>query len=128
MLHIKYKLAPSPIHGIGVFADENITKDFCVVEASPLLDVNLTPEEFNSLTPLEQKEIQHHGHFDKILDKWHVDFDMTRFANHSTMPNLKQLYNEKGYYIVTLQNIQRGDELTINYSDFETNSDIRDFK
>ena len=125
MLHIKYKLAPSPIHGIGVFAGENVKKNFCVVEASPKLDINLSEEDFEALTPSEQAEIKHHGHFDRVLNKWHVDFDMTRFANHSEEPNLKQMYNENGYYITALKDIKEGEELTINYSDFENESERR---
>lgn len=119
MLHIKYKLNLSSLHGIGVFADEDIPKDFCIVEASPLLDINLSVDEFESLSDNEKQEIKHHGHYDKVLKKYHVDFNMTRFANHSESPNLSQKYNEKGYYIVSIQDIKKGEELTINYEDFE---------
>jgi len=127
MIHIKYKLAPSSIHGIGVFAEQMISKGFCIVEASPSLDINLSIADFESLSLSEQKEIKHHGHFDKITEKWHVDFDMTRFASHSKHPNLKQLYNEKGYYIVALVDIPSGEELTINYFDFETGLERQSF-
>ena len=108
MLHIKYHLGLSSIHGIGVFAGEDISKDFCIAEASPLLDINLSAEEFDSLSENERREIKHHGHYDKVLNKWHVDFDMTRFANHSNNPNLIQKYNDKGYYILSLRNIKSG--------------------
>ena len=119
MLHITYRLDQSPLHGIGVFTEEDIPKDFCIVEASPALDINLTEEEFFKLSQPEQDEIRHHGHFDKISGKWHVDFDMTRFANHSDTPNIEQRYNERGYYIVARRAIEKGEELTINYADFE---------
>ena len=125
MLHIKYSLKPSNLHGIGVFTEEDISKNFCIVEASPLLDINLTEEQFSCLTSKEQEEIKHHGHFDKVLNKWHVDFDMTRFANHSVDCNLKQSYNEKGYHISSVRDIKKGEELTINYADFENSSDYR---
>ncbi|MEZ0209118.1 MAG: SET domain-containing protein, partial [Candidatus Paceibacterota bacterium] len=121
MLHIQYQLKESLLHGIGVFSKERIKAGFCVVEASPLLDINLSEEKFLLLSSEEQKEVRHHGHFDKVLNKWHVDFDMTRFANHSENPNLQQLYNEKGYYIVALRDIEKDEELTINYSDFKGN-------
>lgn len=119
MLHIKYKLASSKLHGIGVFAGEDISKDFCIVEASLALDINLTQAEFEVLSESEKKEIKHHGHYDKVLNKWHVDFYMTRFANHSDKPNLTQRYNDNGYYILSLRDIKNGEELTINYEDFE---------
>ena len=125
MVHIQYKLLPSKIHWIGCFADENISKGFCVVEASPLLDINLTKEQYSELSISEQDEIRHHGHYDKITEKWHVDFDMIRFANHSENPNLIQLYNDKWYYILSLWDIGSWEELTINYSDFEYTNDTR---
>ncbi|MBP6888675.1 MAG: SET domain-containing protein [Candidatus Pacebacteria bacterium] len=119
MLHIRYKLGPSTIHGIGVFSEEDIPKDCCIVTASPLLDTNLSQEQFDTLSATEQEEVKHHGHYDKVLNRWHVDFDMTRFANHSDSPNLTQKYNDKGYYILALKDIKKGEELTINYDDFE---------
>ena len=33
--------------------------------------------------------------------------------------SLIQKYNDKGYYILSLRNIKSGEELTINYEDFE---------
>lgn len=125
MLHITYKLLPSELHGIGCFSDEYIPSWFCIVEASPLLDINISDEQFLALSYSEQNEIRHHGHFDKVTKKWHVDFDMTRFANHSFEPNIQQGYNSKGYYIVAVRDIKKWEELMIDYWDFENTDSTR---
>ena len=57
MLHIKYKLKESSLHGIGLFADEKIEKGLVVYTASPLLDVNITRAQFASLEENEKKEV-----------------------------------------------------------------------
>lgn len=65
MMHIKYKLDKSKLHGIGLFTDEDLKKGRVVYTASPLLDVNITQEEFNSLDEREKKEIKYWGFWDE---------------------------------------------------------------
>ena len=57
MIHIKYKLDKSKHHGIGLFADEDLKQGQLVYTASPLLDVNLTQEQFDSLSDREKEEL-----------------------------------------------------------------------
>jgi len=53
MIYIKYKLDKSKVHGIGLFTDENLKMGQLVYTASPILDVNITQEQFNSLGELK---------------------------------------------------------------------------
>jgi len=46
MLHIEYKLDKSKKHGIGLFTEEDLVKGQLIYTASPLLDLNLTQEQF----------------------------------------------------------------------------------
>lgn len=55
MMHIRYKLGTSPVHWIGLFADENIKKWSLVYTESPFLDVNITQEQFDLLSDWEKK-------------------------------------------------------------------------
>lgn len=57
MIHIKYKLATSGLHGIGLFADQSIEKGDVVYTASPLLDLNIAQKQFDSLDQKEKDEI-----------------------------------------------------------------------
>ena len=57
MIHINYKLQASDLHGIGLFAGEEIKKGQLIYTASPLLDLNITQEKFNGLDQKEKDEI-----------------------------------------------------------------------
>ena len=56
MIYIKYKLDKSKFHGIGLFTDEDLKKGQLVYTASPLLDVNITREQFDQLDEKEMTE------------------------------------------------------------------------
>lgn len=125
MIHIKYKLGESSRHGIGLFADEDLTEGQLVYTASPLLDVNITQEQFDTLSEREKQEFQWWGFLDTSSKLWHVDFDVSKFINHSTEGTLTQDTNHDGAYLVTTRAINRGEELTQNYLEFESKDDLK---
>lgn len=117
-VHIEYRLANSDVHGIGCFTVHPIKSGALIASASPL-DINISQEAFDRLPESERQQIRHHGHLDAVSGLWHVDFDMTRFANHSSKPNIQQRYHGMAYYIVAIQDVAAGEELLIDYADFE---------
>jgi SET domain-containing protein len=125
MIHIKYKLDKSEKHGIGFFADEDLRVGQVVYTASPLLDLNITQEEFDSLTISEQNEIRWWGFLDEPTQKWHVDFDVSKFINHSDEATLTQEKSHSNAYLVSTREIQKGEELTQNYLEFESEADLK---
>lgn len=125
MVHIKYKLDKSGHHGVGLFADQDISKGALIYTASPLLDVNLTQEEFDSLDEKEKKEVQWWGFFDEPSQKWHVDFDVSRFINHSHDATVTQDTTHTDAHLVASRDIKAGEELTQNYLEFETSEDLQ---
>ena len=125
MLHIKYKLKESSLHGIGLFADEKIEKGLVVYTASPLLDVNITRAQFASLEENEKKEVGYWGFWNEPNNVWHVDFDVSKFINHSFQPTITQDSNHQDAYLVATRDIEPGDELTQNYLEFETKEDLQ---
>jgi uncharacterized protein len=125
MIHIKYKLCKSELHGIGLFTQENLRKGQVVYTASLLLDVNITQAQFDSLNNLEKAEIKYWGFWDAFRKVWHVDFDNTKFINHSLKPTLTQSPEHKDAYLVATRAIKAGEELTQNYLEFETIEDLR---
>lgn len=72
MIHIRYKLKGSDLHGVGLFADQPIAKGDLIYTASPLLDLNITQEQFDSLDQKEKDEILWWGFFDRPSQMWHV--------------------------------------------------------
>ena len=115
MLHVKYLLNKSDKHGIGLFAGEDIKKNTVVYTASPLLDVNITQDAFDSLSENEKVEIKYWGFFDEFSKKWHVDFDVSRFINHSMNASLTQDPSRNDAYLLTTRDVTIGEELTQNY-------------
>jgi SET domain-containing protein len=125
MIHIKYKLKTSELHGIGLFADESINKGETVYTASPLLDLNISQEQFDSLAQNEKDEILWWGFFDAPSQMWHVDFDMSKFINHSYEPTVSQDPTHDEACLVATRHIQTGEELTQNYLEFESQEALR---
>ena len=126
MIHVDYKLEKSEKHGVGLFADQDIKKGQLIYTASPLLDLNITQEQFDALHEREKKEILWWGFFDEPGQRWHVDFDVSKFINHAPADEatVTQDENHEEAYLVATQDIQKGQELTQNYLEFETQEDL----
>ena len=124
-MHKKYKLDKSSRHGIGLFAGEKIKKGELVYTASPLLDVNITQKQFDSLHENEKGEIRYWGFWDDINHFWHVDFDMSKFINHADDATLTQDEKYTDAYLITTKKIEEGEELTQNYREFESDEDLK---
>lgn len=120
MIHIRYKLDRSAIHGIGIFADQDIQEGQLIYTVSPLLDVNITQEQFDSLSAEEKKEVRYWGYWFAPEKVWHVDFDHIHFINHSFVPNTVQDFSSSGHPLTATRDIKTGEELTQNYLDFES--------
>lgn len=125
MIHIAYKLKASDLHGIGLFANEDIKKGQLIYTASPLLDLNITQAQFDSLEQKEKDEILWWGFFDQPSQMWHVDFDVSKFINHSPSATVAQDKNHDEAYLIATRDIQPDEELTQNYLEFETEDDLQ---
>jgi hypothetical protein len=125
MVHIRYKLDKSNIHGIGVFADQDIRKGDIIFTASPILDVNINQDQFNSLEESEKQEVKYWGFWIESEKVWHVDFDHIHFINHSFDANTTQDFSHPEAHLIALRDIKKGEELTQNYLEFETEQDLR---
>jgi SET domain-containing protein len=124
MIHIAYALKTSNLHGVGLFADEDIKQGQLIYTASPLLDLNITQEQFDSLDQKEKDEILWWGFFDQPSQMWHVDFDVSKFINHSDHATVTQDENHDEAYLVATRDIKSGEELTQNYLEFEAQEDL----
>ncbi len=116
MMHISYKIKASEIHGIGLFADQDTREGDLICTPSPLLDVNITETEFESLTPEEKKEVMYCGYFNKKTNKWHVAFDVIRILNHGSDKDANVTQDEK-MVMIAKRNISKGEELLQDYAE-----------
>jgi hypothetical protein len=116
---VKTRLDKSPIHGVGVYADEFIAKGTRTWEFTPGFDVVLTKEEVEKLPPLAQAEMSIHA-FVSIVDGTYVlCSDNAKFMNHSDEPNIDSGGVTED---VALRDIQPGEELTCDYRLFDAGS------
>lgn len=112
LLHeiVKIKLAPSPIHGVGVFAIRDIKKGEKVYTDAIPNQLDLPYAKFKHLSP-EIREILL-GHFPLILAGSHFMYPVTKmsaYLNHSDTPNYDAKEDK------ALKKIKAGEEITEDY-------------
>ncbi|MEK7461854.1 MAG: SET domain-containing protein-lysine N-methyltransferase [Patescibacteria group bacterium] len=88
MFLVKTKLGPSKIHGIGVFAVQDIPKGTLVQKFIDGVDLEITPEIVNILPTLIKQNLLHYAYQHKITGNFILNSDDARFLNSSQNPNL----------------------------------------
>lgn len=123
MLLVKTALAPSPIHGSGLFAGEPIVSGTDVWRFQEGFDLEKTPAEVAALPAVAQDWFKRYGYLDHHLDQYILSFDDARFMNHSEDPNVRPDYKRHRSAVgVAVRDIARGEEMTINYREIEHSS------
>ena len=115
MLLVKTYLDKSPIHGFGLFTDEDIPVGTTVWRMSEL-DMVLEKDDFEKLPETAKSYIRHHGDWDIQMQKITMSFDNDKFINHSFNPNLTYKKDQTTYANIP---IKKGEEITINYYEFD---------
>lgn len=122
MLLIKTKIAPSAVHGIGLFAAEFIPKGTKTWEYDPLFDTAFNTADVAKLSPLAHATFMEYSYFDADLNMFVLCFDNLRFINHAS-EDANILSTTR--YDVAARDIHPGEELFCNYNDFENGYFIR---
>ena len=113
MLIVKTYVAPSSIHGIGVFAAEPVKTGTRVWVLDPIIDVEITQEQIAGL-PEPAREVALAHSFVNDDGRIILSRDNAVFFNHSDAPNT--LATPEGN--VALRDIAAGEELTESYRGF----------
>lgn len=119
MLTVKTHIAPSTIHGIGIFADEFIPKGKIVWVFHPHVDLALTEEMILELDPPCREQVRKYSYFDGPSQKFILCGDDARHFNHAEDPNCDDHDTQVAHVTVAARDIQEGEELTCNYSVFD---------
>ena len=123
MILVKTKIGPSKIHGIGLFADQFIAKGTLVQKFMPGFDSIIPESEIQKLSEPAREQFLKYAYKNKD-GQYILCFDDTRFLNHSDNPNL--ISNNRTEEIdVAAQDIQKGEELTVNYKEFDADFDYK---
>lgn len=114
MFVVKTHLNHSPIHGIGVFAGEDIPAGAVVWRLIPGLDRAFTVAQVESLPQAAQDFIRRYAYpYDGQL--W-LGSDHGLFVNHSITPNIRTQPDRSD---IALCDIAAGEEITCDYREFD---------
>jgi len=123
MLLVKTKIGQSKIQGIGLFADQFISKGTLAQKFMPGFDLIIQENEIQKLSEPAREQFLKYAYKRKD-GQYILCFDDTRFLNHSDNPNL--ISNDSSEEIdIAARDIQKGEELTVNYKDFDTEFDYK---
>lgn len=114
----QYRLGESDIHGIGIFADQDIHEGELIWIPTDAFTVRITEDDLRKMSGQDQETIRHYGYFHKERKVWCFSGDDSRFINHSVNPTVERLDPESDG-VKAKRNIKRGEELTQDYRDFE---------
>ena len=120
MLMVKTKLDVSPIHGIGLFADEFIGESTVIWQFHKLFDLRFDERGIEQLAEGAREQIRKYSYREKHSGLYVLCGDDARFFNHSENPNCLDFYsNDDQDLTVARRNINAGEELTCNYALFD---------
>jgi len=116
MLLVKCEARPSAIHGLGLFAAEDIRAGTAVASWTEGVDYRLTVDEFKAL-PSELKKFLWIYVWTWIDGNIYGTADEGRFTNRSSDPNMR--WDDETRTSHALYDIAAGDELTEDYDEFD---------
>lgn len=122
MLTAKASARPSQIDGIGLFADEDISKGTVIWKYNPRFDMAFEMDEVEKLPTLQQETIKKYAYLSILLGKYILPFDDSRFTNHSSKNynmNIVRMADSPETAGVAARDIKKGEELLLNYRDID---------
>ena len=120
MMLIKTRVAPSKIHGLGIFAVEFLPRGNPIWSFQPDFDRAFSPEQFSKLPVAAQNHLRWFAFLDLQNGNWILSGDHACFMNHSPNPNSGALENPNlPVTTFALRDIAAGEELTCDYFAFD---------
>jgi SET domain-containing protein len=116
MLTIKNYLDKSNIHGIGLFADEDIPKGTVVWEFRKHFDYIVPIEEYENLDDIQKIYWDTYSYVCKLRNVYMISIDNDRFMNHSE--DWANVGYDENYNYVARKDISIGEEILADYRDF----------
>ncbi len=118
---VKTILKESPIHGIGLFAAEDIKAGTKIWEFTKGFDQRFTREEILSFPDLLQIYMYKYCWRSKKSLLYCLASDNGKYFNHSENQNSESCYEDSQEEICTyaIKDIKTGEEITDNYNSFE---------
>jgi uncharacterized protein len=117
MLLVPTFLAPSPIHGIGLFAAAPIAAGTALWRLDEAFDRAVDEIALTRLELVAQLQIQRYVYIDPTRQVRVLCGDDARFFNHADDPNCRDEPGSDGTVTVAIRDIAAGEELTWDYAE-----------
>jgi len=119
MFIVRTSLRPSPIQGLGCFADEQILKGQVVWEFDPRMDIRIPLSDLATFPTSMQEHFRIYSYVELLngLEIMVYCGDFSKHMNHSNNPNLYD--SEDNLQDIAVRDIAVGEELTCNYFRFD---------
>jgi SET domain-containing protein len=115
MLLVPTFLAPSPIHGIGLFAAAPIPAGAAVWRLDEAFDRAVDEGALSGLGVVAQLQVQRYAYIDPDRRVRVLCADDARFFNHAEEANCRDAPESDGRITVAVRDIAEGEELTWDY-------------
>ena len=126
MMLVRAHVAPSVIHGMGLFAVEFIPRGTPIWRFEPGFDRKFKPEQFSALPPEAQAHLRWFAYLDQESGSWVLSGDHACFMNHSPQPNTGAPAGAAvSVTTVALRDIGAGEELTCDYLAFDEDAKVK---
>ena len=120
---IETRVAPSDIHGLGLFAAHAVPRGTPVWKFQPGFDRAFAPAEFAALPPLAQAHTRWFAYLDAADGRRVLNGDHACFINHSPTPNTGAPPDaQQPVVTVALRDIAAGEEITCDYFAFDADA------
>lgn len=116
MLLVKTKVAPSKIHGLGLFADEDIAKGTVIWKFNEIIDKKIDPEILNSLPETAREFILTYAYLEN--GKYILCCDNDQYTNHSETPNVDTISDPSKS--IAVKDIKKGEEILEDYRTYDS--------
>jgi len=115
MLLVPTYVAPSKIHGVGVFAAESIPAGALMWRFEPGIDLIISPEHAETLPQVFRDFLEVYAYIsDQFPGGYVLSCDHARFLNHSSDPNT----DNSSLVALARREIAAGEEITCDYGEF----------
>lgn len=121
MLVVNTAVAPSEIHGVGLFSKEFISSGSLIWQWHENIDQEISTDVVGALPPACQETFKRYGWVEN--GKYILCIDNEKFINHSDNPNCVFI----GDIAVASRDIQIDEEITQDYRQFDDNFGLKEF-
>jgi len=124
MYVIKVLVKDSEIEGRGVFSLDEIPSGTITWKFEPQVDVVMAPEDFEKLDIKAKEQFLRIAYLSPTTGRWvyQKEGESANFTNHSSQPNQSMVVDltisEEPFFVANTH-IVVGDELTVNYAEFD---------